>query len=74
MSVRSMEGNPSWVDCLPFSAVAVLFVVFIVAPISAWVTHIIISIKTASWVLLVVGSVVFPVGIVHGAAVWFGIL
>jgi len=51
-----------------------LITMFLVTPVLAWVTHIITSIKTASWVLLVMGSLIFPIGIIHGVAVWLGVL
>lgn len=41
--------------------------------IAAWVTHVIVCIKASAWVLLVFGCLFFPVGVVHGAGVWFGI-
>lgn len=40
--------------------------------VSAWLTHVIFSIKTASWFLLLAGAIVFPVGCVHGTGLWFG--
>lgn len=40
--------------------------------IAAWITHVIVCIKTAAWVLLAFGCVVAPVGIIHGIGVWFG--
>jgi hypothetical protein len=52
--------------------VAMLAAVF--ACIAAWATHVIICIKTASWLLLVAGAVAFPVGIVNGFGIWFGLL
>ena len=38
----------------------------------AWFTHVIVSIQSAKWILLLVGAIVFPVGCVHGTGVWFG--
>lgn len=50
------------------------FTVFGVAWVAlAWLTHVIVSIKTASWLLLIVGAIFFPVGCVHGTGVWFGV-
>ena len=40
--------------------------------VCAWFTHVVVSIKTASWLLLIAGAIVFPVGCVHGTGVWFG--
>lgn len=39
----------------------------------AWITHVVVSIKSASWLLLIAGAIVFPVGCIHGTGVWFGI-
>jgi hypothetical protein len=41
---------------------------------AAWVTHVIVCIKTSSWILLLFGCIVAPVGIIHGIGVWFGVL
>lgn len=38
----------------------------------AWLTHVVVSIQSASWLLLLAGAIVFPVGCVHGTGVWFG--
>lgn len=38
----------------------------------AWLTHVVTSIQSAQWLLLLVGAVFFPVGCVHGTGVWFG--
>lgn len=44
----------------------------IIGLIAAWITHIVVCIKTASWMLLLTGALVFPVGIIHGIGVWLG--
>lgn len=38
----------------------------------AWITHIIVCIKTSAYLLLIAGAFVFPVGIIHGVGSWFG--
>lgn len=48
---------------------AISLVVWVAA---AWLTHVIVSIQSAKWILLLVGAFVFPVGCVHGTGVWFG--
>lgn len=40
---------------------------------AAWLTHVVVSIQSAKWVLLVMGSLVFPIGCVHGTGIWFGV-
>lgn len=39
---------------------------------SAWVTHIIACLASAKYLLLIAGAFIFPVGIIHGISVWFG--
>jgi hypothetical protein len=39
---------------------------------AAWLTHVIVCFKTASWGFLIAGAIFAPVGIVHGVGVWFG--
>ena len=39
----------------------------------AWFTHVVVSLKTASWGFLIAGAVFFPVGCVHGTGIWFGV-
>jgi hypothetical protein len=53
---------------------AILIALFIaVLCIAALVTHIVVSIKTSLWVLLLAGTLCFPVGIIHGLGVWMGV-
>jgi len=40
--------------------------------ICAWITHVIVCLKTASWGFLIAGALFFPVAWVHGTGVWFG--
>jgi hypothetical protein len=49
-------------------------VVFVfVLPLAAWITHVINTIQDEQWILLIVGAFVFPIGIIHGIGVWFGL-
>lgn len=50
-----------------------VFLTLILCLIPAWITHVIYTISHELWVLLVVGALVPPVGIVHGFMVWFGL-
>ncbi|UGA46813.1 hypothetical protein HU230_0012520 [Bradyrhizobium quebecense] len=53
--------------------IALLFIVAAwLVGIAAWVTHVIFCIKTASYVFLIAGALVAPVGIIHGIGLWFG--
>lgn len=53
---------------------AVAAIGFLLSVVAAWATHVIVCINSASWVLLVVGVVVPPIGVLHGVAVWFGLV
>lgn len=39
---------------------------------AAWLTHVIVCIKTTSWLFLIAGAICFPVAVVHGTGIWFG--
>ncbi len=40
--------------------------------IAAWITHIIACLSAAKYMLLIAGAFIFPVGVIHGVSVWFG--
>jgi len=40
--------------------------------VAGWVTHVVTCIQNETWILLVVGALVAPVGAIHGIGVWFG--
>ena len=39
---------------------------------AAWITHIIVCLKTATWGFLIAGAILFPVALIHGTGIWFG--
>lgn len=39
----------------------------------AWITHVVVCIQTKAWVLLVIGSLLAPVGAIHGVMIWLGV-
>lgn len=39
---------------------------------AAWITHLVICFKAASWGFLIAGAIFFPVAVVHGTGAWFG--
>lgn len=47
-------------------------VVFFIQVIAAWITHIVVCLKTASWGFLIAGALCFPIGWIHGTGIWFG--
>lgn len=54
-------------------AAAFLTLATALACIAAWITHVVVCIKTASWILLLFGCVVAPVGVIHGVGIWLGV-
>ena len=41
--------------------------------IAAWITHIVVCLKTAAWGFLIAGAILFPIAWIHGTGVWLGI-
>lgn len=39
--------------------------------IAAWITHVVVCLKTASWGFLIAGAIMFPVAVIHGTGAWF---
>lgn len=48
------------------------FIAICFAAFAAWVTHVVVCIKAASWLFLAIGALVPPVGVINGVGVWFG--
>lgn len=61
-----MMSNPETITVLAALA-------FALATIAAWATHVIVCLKTSAWGFLIAGAVFFPVGVVHGVGIWFGV-
>lgn len=40
---------------------------------AAWITHVVVCLKTAAWGFLIAGAIFFPIGIIHGAGCWFSV-
>lgn len=49
-----------------------LLAVFVVLPLTAWLQHIHSTAVAGRWILMVLGALVFPVGMLHGVAIWLG--
>lgn len=39
----------------------------------AWLTHVIYCIADKEWGFLIAGAIAFPIGIIHGFGIWFGV-
>jgi len=48
------------------------WVILIIIPLFAWITHIFVSIANNQWGMLIVGILAFPIGILHGIMIWLG--
>jgi hypothetical protein len=46
--------------------------VFWVAVLAGWLTHIVVAIQAKAWVFMIVGALLSPVAVVHGWSVWLG--
>jgi hypothetical protein len=50
----------------------IIWAVIALWAISAWLTHVIVTIQNEQWTLLIAGAIMAPVGVVHGTGLWFG--
>lgn len=50
----------------------VFALVLIVWLSAAWITHVVVCLKTASWGFLIAGAIMFPVACIHGTGIWLG--
>ena len=41
--------------------------------IAAWLTHIIHCLLAAKYLLLIAGTIIAPIGVIHGIGLWFGV-
>lgn len=53
-------------------AIVAAVIALIATCLAAFVTHIIICIKTSQWLLLIAGAILPFIGVLHGAMSWFG--
>jgi hypothetical protein len=49
------------------------YVVFGVVLAAAWLTHIYVCFTHGHWGFLIAGAIFFPIAIIHGIGIWFGI-
>lgn len=40
---------------------------------AAWITHIIHCLNEDQWGFLIAGAIAFPIAIIHGIGIWFGV-
>jgi len=46
---------------------------FLSTLIAAWATHVFHCLAAGKYLLLIAGGFVFPIGIIHGIGLWFGV-
>ena len=44
-----------------------------IASVCAWFTHLFVCFSDDRWGFLIAGAIMFPIAIVHGVGIWFGI-
>ncbi len=54
------------------AGLVVLYVVVAFTFLSAWLTHVIVTIQASAWLFLIAGAIFAPIGVIHGIGVWFG--
>jgi hypothetical protein len=47
-------------------------ILLVALSLSAWATHVVYTSKAGMLLLLAIGGIFFPVGIVHGVMIWLG--
>lgn len=56
------------------TTVGIIFVLLVILwSTAAWLTHVVVCIKTATWGFLIAGAIFGPVAVVHGTGCWFGL-
>ncbi len=51
---------------------AEIAVIFGLACLAAWFTHLYVCFNGNRWGFLIAGALVFPIAIIHGVGIWFG--
>jgi len=46
---------------------------FVLTCFAAWITHIVTCFQNGEWGFLLVGALFFPIAVIHGIGVWFGL-
>jgi hypothetical protein len=41
--------------------------------VGSWLTHIVVCLGAGKWGFLIAGAIFFPVAVVHGTGIWFGV-
>ena len=61
-----------WLSGAATATAIILVSTLVLGSFAAWLTHIVVCIKTGAWAFLIAGAVFFPVAVIHGVGHWFG--
>lgn len=50
-----------------------ILLITILVSIAGWLTHVIVCLVQAKYLLLIAGAFIAPVGVIHGVGIWFGV-
>ena len=51
-----------------------LWIAFGISSVAAWITHVVVCLQDDRWGFLIAGAIAFPVAVVHGWLIWFGLV
>lgn len=52
---------------------ALPFLIVALSTFPAWLTHIYVCFTDDRWGFLIAGAIAFPIAVVHGWGIWFGV-
>ena len=41
--------------------------------VASWITHVVVCLGSAKWGFLIAGAILFPIAVIHGTGIWFGV-
>ncbi|MEY9138532.1 hypothetical protein ABIE79_010060 [Bradyrhizobium diazoefficiens] len=57
----------------PVAYFTLFYIGAVLTALAAWVTHVVVCIKAASFLFLIAGAILPPIGVIHGWGVWLGV-
>ena len=51
----------------------IIAILFFMTMFAAWLQHVVTCLQDGSWGFLIAGAIMFPIAIVHGIGIWFGV-
>ena len=56
-----------------FRAVLITIALALLLNGAAWLTHVVTCLVEGRWGFLIAGAIMFPIAIIHGVMIWFGL-